>query len=165
MIRVLSLIVGVLTFTVSLSSQDRAMLVVHPFTIAPGVELPYDMDVMQKQLVAEFKVLLGKDFEVVGETPDAAQDARRVYTLNGVVTAWRPGNAAKRLIVGLGSGREASDIQIRITEAAGEVVLQGKDTVRTNFYSQHAGSTGTLAHPIALKVADRIKIARLSGRK
>jgi hypothetical protein len=33
--------------------------------------------------------------------------------------------------------------------------------VRTNFYSQGAGSVGTLAHPIADKIADRIKEAKL----
>lgn len=41
-------------------------------------------------------------------------------------------------------------------------IIQGKDTVRTNFYSQGAGSTGTLAHPIAQKLAERIKKAKLS---
>jgi hypothetical protein len=36
-----------------------------------------------------------------------------------------------------------------------------KVTVRTKFYSQGAGSTGTLTHPIAQKIADRIKDAKL----
>jgi hypothetical protein len=40
-------------------------------------------------------------------------------------------------------------------------VLEGKDTVRTNFFSQGAGSIGTLAHPIAQKLAERIKNAKL----
>jgi hypothetical protein len=74
-----------------------------------------------------------------------------IYTLDAEITGWRPGNAAKRLIVGLGSGREASDIQYRVSDGSGKKVLERKDTVRTNFYSQGAGSTGTLAHPIAQK--------------
>ena len=84
-----------------------------------------------------------------------------VYTLDGEITGWRPGNAAKRLVVGLGSGREASDVQYRVTDRSGKKVVERQDTVRTNFYSQAAGSTGTLAHPIAQKIADRIKDAKL----
>ena len=61
----------------------------------------------------------------------------------------------------MGSGREASDIQYRVTDGAGKHVVDRKDTIRTNFYSQGAGSTGTLAHPIAQKIADRIKDAKL----
>jgi hypothetical protein len=68
---------------------------------------------------------------------------------------------AKRLVVGLGSGREASDLDYRVTDSSGKKVLERKDTVRTNFYSQGTGSTGTLAHPIAQKIADRIKEAKL----
>jgi hypothetical protein len=61
----------------------------------------------------------------------------------------------------LGSGREASDVEYVLTDGSGKKVLERKDTVRTNFYSQTAGSTGTLAHPIAQKIADRIKGAKL----
>ena len=66
----------------------------------------------------------------------------------------------------MGSGREASDIQYRVTDASGTtvVVVERKDTVRTNFYSQQAGSTGTLAHPIAQKIAERVRNVRLKVR-
>jgi hypothetical protein len=40
-------------------------------------------------------------------------------------------------------------------------VIDRVDTVRTNFYSQHSGSSGTLAHPIAQKIADRVRDAKL----
>jgi len=84
-----------------------------------------------------------------------------VYTVDGQVTGWRPGNAAKRLIVGLGSGRESTDLKYQVADAAGKKVVDTKDTIRTNFYSQGAGSIGTLAHPIAQKLAERIKDAKL----
>jgi hypothetical protein len=64
-------------------------------------------------------------------------------------------------MVGLGSGREASDIEFHVSDSSGKKVLERKDTVRTNFYSQGAGSSGTLAHPIAQKVAERIKDEKL----
>ena len=61
----------------------------------------------------------------------------------------------------MGSGRESSDVVYRVTDSGGAKVLDKKDTIRTNFYSQGAGSTGTLGHPIAQKIAERIKSAKL----
>src|SRR5688572_3546695 len=106
--RTVFLIVAMAMSAMELSSQGKPVLVVHPFTTAAGVELPYDLKQMQPQLVAELKVMLGKDFEVVAEAP--ASSPSSIYTLDAEITGWRPGNAAKRLLVGLGSGREASDV-------------------------------------------------------
>ena len=145
--------------TVGVASQSKPLIVVQPFTTARGVELPYDLKVMHAQLVAELKVMLGRQFDVVPEAPASPTD--RVYTLEGEITGWRPGNAAKRILVGLGSGREASDMAYRLSDGSGRRVLDQTDTIRTNFYSQAAGSTGTLTHPIAQKIAERIKDARL----
>ena len=64
-------------------------------------------------------------------------------------------------VKGPGSGRESADIEYQLTDGAGKTVLEHKDTIRTNFYSQGAGSTGTLGHPFAVKIADRIKDAKL----
>jgi len=153
------LVAGLALSPVGISAQDKPVLVVQVFTTAAGVNLPYDMKLMQAQIIPEFKVMLGKEFDVVAEAP--AAPARSVYTLNAEITDWRPGNAAKRLLVGMGSGREASDVQYRVTDTTGKSVVERKDTIRTNFYSQGAGSTGTLAHPIAQKIADRIKDAKL----
>ena len=153
------IVVAVALSAMTLSSQGRSVIVVKPFTTAPGVDVPYDLKLMQTQMVAELKVMLGKQFDIVADTPAAAQGS--IYTLDGEVAAWRPGNAAKRIMIGLGSGREASDIQYRLTDSAGKRVLERQDTIRTNFYSQGAGSTGTLAHPIAQKIADRVKESKL----
>lgn len=153
------LLFGVVFAAINLVAQGKPVLVVQAFTVAPGVELPYDMKLLQTQLVAELKVELGKQFTVVAEAPASADGA--VYALDGEITGWRAGNAAKRLLVGLGSGRESSDLQYRVTDSAGKKVIDRKDTIRTNFYSQGAGSIGTLSHPIAQKIADRIKDAKL----
>jgi hypothetical protein len=142
--------------------EIKPLLIVKPFTTAPEVTLPYDMKLLQTQLVAELKYLVGKDFEVVAERPEA--DTRAAYTLEAQIVDWRPGNAAKRVIVGFGSGREASDLAYKIIGADDKPVVEFTDTIRTNFYSQAAGSTGTLAHPIAQKIASRIKAAKLLDR-
>jgi len=155
----LPVVIALALSSIALFSQVKSVLVVQPFTVSPGVELPYDMKLMQTQLVAELKVMLAKEFDIVAEAPATPQGT--VYTLGGEITGWRPGNAAKRIIIGLGSGREASDVQYRVTDGSGKKVLERKDTVRTNFFSQSAGSTGTLAHPIAQKIAERIEDAKL----
>lgn len=150
---------GIALSTVSAYSQGKPTLVIQPFTAAQGVELPYDLKQLQAQLVADLKVQLGKDFDVSADPPSAPRGS--VYTVDGQVTGWRPGNAAKRLIVGLGSGRESTDLKYQVADAAGKKFVDTKDTIRTNFYSQGAGSIGTLAHPIAQKLAERIKDAKL----
>jgi hypothetical protein len=159
MTRRLLVVVGLALSAVGVSSQAKPVIVVQPFTAATGVTLPYDLKQMQGQLVAEFTVMLGKQFDIMAEAP--ATPGGSVYMLAAEITGWRPGNAAKRFLVGMGSGREASDIQYRLTDGSGKTVIDRKDTVRTNFYSQGAGSTGTLAHPIAQKIAERIKDAKL----
>ncbi len=154
------LVVAPLALSVlGVSAQGKPVLVVKAVTAASGVEMPYDLKQMQGQLVAELRVMVGKEVEVVAEKP--AEQRGAVYTLECEVKEWRAGNAAKRVLVGLGSGREASDIRYRVTTGSGKEVFEHVDTVRTNFYSQGAGSTGTLSHPIAQKIADRIKDARL----
>ena len=153
------LIAGLVLSTVGLSSQAKRVIVVQPFTVAAGVELPYDTKQLQPQLSADLKVQIGKEFDVVGEAPATPQGS--VYTLNGEITGWRPGNAAKRIVVGLGSGREASDLHFLVADSTGQRVIDSTDTIRTNFYSQGAGSVGTLVHPIAQKIAERIKKAKL----
>ena len=161
---VLPLLTATLALTVmttphALRAQVKPVLVVQALTTASDVTLPYDMKLLQTQLVAELKVMLAKELDVVAESPSAPTGS--VYALSGEITSWRPGNAAKRLLVGLGSGREAMDLQYRVSDASGKQVVGSKDTIRTNFYSQGAGSTGTLAHPIAQKIAERIKDAKL----
>ena len=158
MTRVGILALLMLSAPVLAQAQSKPTLVVQPFQTAPDVALPYDLNLLQTQLVAELKAMLGRELDVVSSAPDAA--AGKVYTLSGEITSWRAGNAAKRLLVGLGSGREAMDLVYKVSDAD-RPVFERKDTIRTNFYSQGSGSTGTLAHPIAQKISDRVKNARL----
>lgn len=154
LVTVLSLILAPASF-----SQQKPILVVQEVTSAPSVSLPYDLKQLRDQLVAEFKVSLGKEFDVAAEAPSTAQGA--VYALKIQITEWHPGNAAKRIFVGLGSGRESANIEYQVTDGSGKKVVEKKDTIRTNFYSQGAGSTGTLGHPFAQKISQRIKDAKL----
>lgn len=157
--RWLVLVIGLILSAADPSAQGRRVIVVEPFTLAAGVELPYDIKQLQAGLVADLKVQIGKEFEIVAEAPAAPQGS--VYTLTAEITGWRPGNAAKRLIIGMGSGRESSDIRYRVVDSSGQSAIDRTDTIRTNFYSQGAGSVGTLIHPIAQKIAERIKDAKL----
>src|SRR5258708_37704932 len=103
--------------------------------------------------------MIGKDYDIVAEAPTAPQGT--VYFLDAEITAWHPGNAAKRIIVGLGSGRETTEIQYQLTDGSGKKAVEHKDTIRTNFYSQAAGSTGTLGHPIAQNITEQIQDAQV----
>jgi hypothetical protein len=152
----LSAVLALTPFVVA--AQSKPVIVVNVFTTAEGVALPYDTKQLQGQLVAEFKVMLGKDFEIVAEKPASADG--NVYLLDGDILSWRAGNAAKRLLVGFGSGREGLDLQYRLTDEEGRKPVDRKDTIRTNFYSQ-SGSTGTLGHPIAQKISERVKAENL----
>ena len=132
--------------TMEFRAQSKPVIIVEPFTVASGVDVPYDVKLLQTQLVAELKAE-PKQFTIVSEPPTSAERAQ--YTLAGEIKGWRPGNAAKRLLVGMGSGREASDVAFQLKDGSGQKVVDRNETVRTNFYSQGAGSSGTLAHPNA----------------
>ena len=99
--------------------------------------------------------MLGKEFNVEAEAPASAPTS--VYTLDCEITGWRPGNAAKRIVVGLGSGREASDVRYRVSDGSARRSSNVRTPWPTNYYSQGAGSIGTLVHPIAQKIAERIR--------
>ena len=80
----LLLVVGLALSPNVWSSQEKPVIVVQVFTAASDVVWPYDMKQMQAQIVAE-----------PPSTP-----ASKVYILATEITAWHPGNAAKRLLVG-----------------------------------------------------------------
>ena len=142
------------------TSPSKPVIVVSAFTTVKEVAWPYDMKDMQKQTVAEMNAKAGTQYDVAAEAPTAPQG--HVYTLNGELTAWRPGNRAKRMLVGVGSGRETAEIHYWLTDERGEKVFDNKDTIRAEFWGNaYAGSVGELAHPFADKISGRIKNAKL----
>ena len=139
-------------------AQSKPVIVVNAFTTTSDVAWPYDMKQMQTQTIAELKTKLSKNYEIVAEPPTTPG----FYTLEGEVTGWRSGNAAKRLLVGMGSGRESADLHFWVTNSTGKKMLDRKDTIRAEFWGNaYAGSVGQLAHPFADKIAGRIRDAHL----
>jgi hypothetical protein len=140
-------------------AQDKPGIAVHIFTVIPGQPWPYDMKQMAMQTVAELQRKDGKRFEVAVDAP-AGQV--KTYTLDGEVTEWHPGNRAKRLVVGMGSGRETAKIHYWLTDASGKKVFEHTDTIRAAFWGNgYADSVGQLAQPFADKIADRLAEAKL----
>jgi len=140
-------------------AQDKPGIAVHIFTVIPGQPWPYDMKQMAMQTVAELQRKDGKRFEVAVDAP-AGQ--AKTYTLDGEVTEWHPGNRAKRLVVGMGSGRETAKIHYWLTDAGGKKVFEHTDTIRAAFWGNgYADSVGQLAQPFADKIADRLAEAKL----
>ena len=141
------------------SAQDKPAIVVHTFTVTPGRPWPYDMKQMAAQTAAELQRKDGKRFDVA-EEPSSVQ--AKTYTLDCQVTEWHPGNRAKRLVVGMGSGRETAKIHYWLTDATGKKVFDHTDTIRAAFWGNgYADSVGQLAQPFADKIADRLAEAKL----
>lgn len=138
-------------------AQDKAasVLVVREFSVAAKAAWPYDVKQLRAQTIAELTQKIGSQAEVVIEPPVSVP--LRLYTLDGEIIAWRSGNAAKRFLVGMGSGRESADIHYWLTDAHGKKVFEHQDTIRAEFFGNaYAGSVGQLAHPFASKIAGRL---------
>lgn len=158
---------AVLTLAVSLvptivRAQDKALavVVVREFSVGAKAAWPYDVKQLQSQTVAELTSKVGSQAEVVAAPPASAP--AHLYTLEGEIVSWRSGNAAKRLLVGMGSGRESADIRYWLTDAQGKKVFEHKDTIRAEFWGNtYAGSVGQLSHPFASKIAGRLADAKL----
>lgn len=139
--------------------EVKTPLVLNTFAVKSDVAWPYDTKQMQTLTLAELKAKLGNRFEVATERPTAAA---HLYTIDGEIVGWRAGNAAKRVLIGMGSGREAADIHYWVSDEAGQKVFEHRDTIRAEFWSSNfAGSVGQLAHPFADKIAHRISDAKL----
>ncbi len=140
-------------------AQEKPTIVVQPFTLASGVAWPYDMKQLLIQTVAELQNKEAKKYVVTAEAPAAAG---QYLTLTVEILEWHPGNAAKRQLVGMGSGRESAKIRFALSDLNGKKVFEHEDTVRTEFYaSAYSGSVGQLAHPLADKIGHRIADAKL----
>jgi Domain of unknown function (DUF4410) len=158
---------AVLNLAVSLvptlmQAQDRAnaALVVREFSVAAKAAWPYDAKQLQSQTIAELTSKLGSQADILAAPPATAP--ARLYTLEGEIVSWRSGNAAKRLLVGMGSGRESADIHYWLTNAQGKKVFEHKDTIRAEFWGNaYSGSVGQLSHPFASKIASRLADAKV----
>jgi Domain of unknown function (DUF4410) len=140
--------------------SSKSVIVVSEFTTVKEVAWPYDMKDLQRQTVAEMTAKAGTEYDVTADAPKSPQG--HTYTLGGEVVSWQPGNRAKRMLVGMGSGRETADLRYWLTDETGNKVFENKDTIRAEFWGNaYAGSVGELAHPFADKIAGRIKNAKL----
>ena len=140
--------------------SSHPVVIVREFSVSEKTSWPYDLKQLQTQTVAELK---GKSKERVDVLSDAPATPRvHTYTLQGEIVSWRSGNAAKRWVVGMGSGREAADIRYWVTDEEGKKLFEHKDTIRAEFWGNaYAGSVGQLAHPFASKIAARLTEAKV----
>jgi Domain of unknown function (DUF4410) len=143
-----------------LQAQEKPAIVVQPFTTANGVSWPYDMERMTSQTLAELQTKDGKKYEISNAAP---LSRAHYYSLGGEVLAWHPGNRAKRVLVGVGTGRETAKIHYWLADETGKKVFEHEDTIRAEFWGNaYADSVGQLAHPFADKIAGRLAEAKLN---
>jgi len=140
--------------------SSQSALIVREFSVNEKTGWPYDVKQLQSQSVAELKAKCGGRIDVLVGPP--ATPRMHVYMLEGEIVSWHPGSRAKRLVVGMGSGRESAAIHYWLTDDQGKKVFDHKDTIRAEFWGNaYASSVGELAHPFASKIADRLAEARL----
>ena len=146
-------------------SQERVVLVVKAFTVDSESALPYDMKQLQISTHALLKARFAKDaVVVVTEEPPAA--GGNIYVVTGEFSNWKGGNTAKRLLVGFGSGREGVDFHFSITDQAGNKVVDRTERIKAQFLgSENQGNVGELVGPIADKIGDRIKTAKMLQKR
>ena len=143
-----------------MQAQEKPVIVVRPFTMANGVSWPYDMQKMTMQTIAEMQNKDRKKYEVAAESPAPPS---HVYTLDGQVTEWHAGNRAKRVLVGVGTGRETAKIHYWLSDENGKRIFEHEDVIRAEFWgNEYADSVGQLAHPFADKIAGRLGQAKLN---
>ena len=98
--------------------QGKPTLIIETFAVSTSVPWPYDMNQLKLETFSE---LLKKDSQYFVVLPEPVQDAKdAVYTLRGEVLEWHPGNRAKRLLVGMGTGRETAKIHYWLTDISGK---------------------------------------------
>jgi hypothetical protein len=140
--------------------ESRPVVIVQEFSVSEKTGWPYDIKQLQSQTVAELRAKSTDKFDVLVGAP--ATTRTHTYTLEGEIVSWHPGNRAKRMMVGMGSGRETADIHYWLTDERGKKVFDHKDTIRAEFWGNaYAGSVGELAHPFASKIAGRLTEAKL----
>jgi hypothetical protein len=140
-------------------AQEKPTIAVNEFKTAADISWPYEMKELQRQVVAE---LQNKDRKKYNISVDRPTPSCHCLTLEVNVLEWHPGNAAKRALVGMGTGRESAKIRYWLTNQEGKKVVEHEDTIRTEFYaSAYAASVGQLAHPMADKIGGRLAEAKL----
>ncbi len=135
-------------------AQEKPTLVVHVFSVSPGVNWPYDTKQLQMATIAELK---GTYLARVDAVPEAPAKATRILLLDGEITFWKAGNRATRLMVGLGAGRETAKIHYYVTDGSGKKVFEHTDTIRQSVWGGgYTPSMGQLMQPFANKIANRL---------
>lgn len=158
----ISIAIGVVLGLQPARAQEKPALVVHAFTVAAGVNFPYDMNDLLTQTIGEIK---DKNKEQFAEVSDKPINQARVYTLDGEVQEWHKGNTAERMLIAAGSvaGRENAKVHFWLTDKDGKKVYEQTDVVRQLFMrNKHEKSTGMLARPFREKIAERLKDAKIS---
>lgn len=142
--------------------SSRSALIIREFAVGQSVGWPYDPKQLQSETVAQLRSKCGAKVDVLVGPP--ATNRIHSYTLDGEIVSWRPGSRAKRMLVGMGSGREAADIHYWLTDETGKRVFDHKDTIRAEFLASNTvfqRSAGELAYPFASKIAARLTEAKV----
>lgn len=157
--RILFVLLALSVLPLASRTQQKPCIIVKPFQKSAEVPWPYDPAKMAEQTAAQLQLKLIKNFTA---TTEPSQTCATPYVLEGEILAWHPGNRAKRVLVGAGTGRENAKIRFWFDDNSGKRIFKHEDTIRAEFWgNEYANSVGQLAGPFAAKIAGRLHEAKL----
>lgn len=133
---------------------------VDPFTAEPGVVFPADyrsalVDDIARETSLAFKTV------IILRRGQAPPDGYRVLRITGEVTRFKPGNRAKRYLIGFGAGATVVHAEVQFTDAATGQVLVRREMAGVTWTGIAGGDSKGAGESLARKIAKLCNSAHL----
>ncbi|MGA2877734.1 MAG: DUF4410 domain-containing protein [Bryobacteraceae bacterium] len=122
------------------------------FVAAHDVAFPADS---QSALVEDIarEVSLAFQTVIVVRQGEAVPYGHQVLRISGTVTKFKPGNRAKRQLIGLGAGATVVEAQVMLTDVATGQVLLSRDAKGVTWTGIAGGDSKSAVDSLARKIA------------
>jgi len=122
------------------------------FVAAQDVAFPVDYRSALVEDIAR-EVSLALPTVIVVRQGETVPFGRQVLRISGTVTKFKPGNRAKRQLIGLGAGATVVEAQIMLTDAATGQVLLSRAAKGVTWTGIAGGDSKSAADSLARKIA------------
>jgi hypothetical protein len=134
------------------------------FVAEGGVVFPPDYQItLVEDIIRETKHTF-KSVEIVREG-EALPDGKAVLRLAGKITEFKPGNRAKRYLIGFGAGATKVKARVKFIDAKSGDVILDRDLEGITWIGVMGGSSEGAGHQIAKTIVDTARIENLIGQK
>lgn len=137
---------------------------VDPFTPIPGVAFPADYQTGLADDIAREASLQFRTAIIVrlGQEPPVSY---RVLRIAGVVTRFKPGNRAKRYLIGFGAGATVVEAEVELIDAGTGQVLLRREMKGVTWTGVAGGDSKAAGESLARKIAKLCNSAHLIESK